>query len=82
MTEKELATYVVLGIATAGIISTTALVMYTQKLTLSLKNEKLMNAQWKKTYRRAIEKMTPQQMIAELQANLNNIKFMSITKDL
>lgn len=71
-----------IGIAVAGVITTTILVVRIHNLKWELHKQTSTAKFWRRNYERAAIKMTPMQLLAELAAMNEDIKFLNITKGL
>lgn len=82
MDEKTVATLIQLGIAAAGVISTTLFVVRIHNLKTDIRILEKKNEFWMLKYKKVLSKLTIPQLIDELDTSLTNIQFTQITKDL
>lgn len=82
MEDKTVATIVLIGIAAVGISTTTYLALRVRNLKLELRSKEIEINAWKRSYRSVFDKLTPTEMLHQLEDSLNQLKFLNIVKDI
>lgn len=79
--DEKVVSYVLVGIASAGIIATSVCIAHIHNLKQELRSKEIETSIWKQNYTHALSKMTLPQIMAEVTSSLNNAKFINIVKD-